>query len=225
MEISASHSAFPGPLTTAVQFSPEANNQQPADEARQNQKKTSSTISSDNPHPGNKPVDDAKALNQQELREIEILKARSIEVKAHERAHLAAAGSLAVSGASFSYSRGPDGKLYATSGEVGVDTSRVAGDPQATLSKAQQIRRTALAPAAPSAQDRSIAAQATAMEQQAQLELAKIKEEAPAEADKQSSSNDKSHSDPQQATTAAHSNENKLYSHEIIPGQHLDTFA
>ena len=57
-------------------------------------------------------------------------------------------------------------------GEVKIDTSEIPGDPQATLLKAQIIRRAALAPATPSAQDRQVAAQATAMAQQARIELA-----------------------------------------------------
>lgn len=37
------------------------------------------------------------------------------------------------------YKTGPDGVKYAVSGEVLIDTSRVPGDPQATLQKAQLI--------------------------------------------------------------------------------------
>ena len=66
---------------------------------------------------------------------------------------------------------GPDGRRYAVGGEVAIDASRVPGDPQATIRKAQVIRRAALAPAAPSAQDQRVAAQATRMEQQARAEL------------------------------------------------------
>lgn len=93
------------------------------------------------------------------------------QVRAHEQAHLAAAGGLA-RGVSFTYASGPDGQQYAVGGEVGIDTSEVSGDPEATIQKAQQIRAAASAPADPSGQDRAVAAQASSMEQAARLELA-----------------------------------------------------
>jgi hypothetical protein len=52
-------------------------------------------------------------------------------------------------------------------GDVSIDTSAVAGNPQATLAKAQQIMAAALAPADPSGQDLAVAGQAAAMEAQA----------------------------------------------------------
>ena len=104
-------------------------------------------------------------------RELQQLQARDREVRSHEMAHLAAAGNYATSGASFTYSRGPDGKLYAVAGEVGIDISQVPGDPQATLEKAATIRRAALAPSNPSAQDRQVAAQAARMTMEAHAEL------------------------------------------------------
>lgn len=115
--------------------------------------------------------------NPQQQRQINELKNRDREVRAHEAAHKAAAGSLAKGGASFSYTRGPDGKLYAVGGEVSIDTSPVAGDPQATLQKANQIRAAALAPAQPSAQDRAVAAQAGIMAAEARAELTEERRE------------------------------------------------
>ncbi len=108
-----------------------------------------------------------------EQRAIDTLKARDREVRAHEAAHLAAAGGHAMGGASFTYKRGPDGVMYAVGGEVPIDTSAVAGDPQASLQKAMQVQRAALAPADPSAQDRQVAAQAAAMAVQSRQELAR----------------------------------------------------
>ena len=61
-------------------------------------------------------------------------------------------------------------------GEVRIDTSPVEGDPEATLLKAQQIRRAALAPANPSAQDRNVAAKASSLESQARQELLREKQ-------------------------------------------------
>jgi len=49
--------------------------------------------------------------------ELAKLKARDREVRAHEAAHTAAAGSLAKGGPSFTFQRGSDGRLYAVGGE------------------------------------------------------------------------------------------------------------
>jgi hypothetical protein len=124
-------------------------------------------------------TDDAKStdnkktgeLSESDLKAVSKLKQRDAEVKAHEAAHLAAAGGIATSGASFEYQQGPDGVRYAIGGEVNIDTSSVPGDPAATLRKADTIRRAALAPAEPSGQDIQVAASATAMAAQAQAEL------------------------------------------------------
>ena len=99
------------------------------------------------------------------------LRARDTEVRQHERAHLAAAGSLARGGAQLDFVTGPDGRQYAVGGEVSLDTSPVPNDPEATIQKAQTVRRAALAPAQPSSQDQRVAAQATQMEFAARTEL------------------------------------------------------
>lgn len=114
-----------------------------------------------------------------EKKDIVELRNRDREVRNHEQAHIAASGGLSKGGASFSYQRGPDGKLYAVGGEVGIDTSPIPGNPQATIQKAQQIRAAALAPANPSAQDRAVAVSANAIEATARQELQqKAKEDA-----------------------------------------------
>lgn len=113
----------------------------------------------------------AEQERQQEVREqIQELAARDREVRAHEQAHAAVAGQYAGS-PTYSFVRGPDGVSYAVGGEVSIDTSPIPGDPEATLRKAQQLRRAANAPADPSSQDASVAAQAAQMEQQARAEL------------------------------------------------------
>lgn len=122
-------------------------------------------------HENKRTVRQQSELSADEKRELEKLKARDREVRAHEAAHKAAAGSLARGGAQFEFETGPDGRRYAVGGEVSIDTSKVAGNPQATLEKAQTIRRAANAPAQPSSQDRSVAAQATQMEAEARQEL------------------------------------------------------
>lgn len=92
-------------------------------------------------------------------------------VRAHEQAHLSAAGGLAMGGASFQMVTGQDGQRYAVAGEVRIDVSP-AHSPEETIRKARIIQAAALAPVDPSGADRAIAAQARAMEQQAQAELA-----------------------------------------------------
>ena len=124
--------------------------------------------------PPNSPVDVTKtvsALNEAELKQVRALKLRDREVRAHEQAHIAAAGGVAKGAASFRYQRGPDERLYAVGGEVQIDTSAVAGDPKATAEKARRIQRAALAPVMPSSQDRAIAAQASTMQAEAQAEI------------------------------------------------------
>ncbi len=105
--------------------------------------------------------------------EIKQLKKRDQEVKQHEQAHKAAAGASYVSGPHYDYKVGPDGKRYAVSGSVKIDTSEIPGDPEATIKKARQIKLTALAPAEPSSQDRRVAADAARMEMLATQEMAK----------------------------------------------------
>lgn len=118
-----------------------------------------------------------RELSQEQRQQLRQLQQRDREVRAHEAAHQGAAGSLSKGGASFSYARGPDGRHYAVGGEVSIDTSAVAGDPQATLRKAQQIRAAALAPAQPSGQDRAVAAAATVMAAEARSEIAQQHQE------------------------------------------------
>jgi|GEM_PF-1802411 len=98
-------------------------------------------------------------------------RARDTEVRAHESAHIAAAGGLAQGGPHFTYERGPDGQLYAIGGSVSIDVSPVPGDPSATISKARIIRSAALAPTEPSGQDQAVAAAAAQMAQRAQSEI------------------------------------------------------
>ena len=99
------------------------------------------------------------------------LAARDREVRTHEAAHVAAGGDLVRGAASYTFQSGPDGRRYATGGEVSIDISP-ASTPEETLAKANQIRAAALAPAEPSVQDRQVAAQAAAMAQQARAEIA-----------------------------------------------------
>jgi len=103
---------------------------------------------------------DGRPLTQEEKLVLTKLQQVDTQVRAHEMAHLAAAGHYARSGANFQYQRGPDGKSYAVGGEVQIDTSRES-TPEATIRKMRVVRAAALAPADPSPQDRKVAAGAT----------------------------------------------------------------
>ncbi len=103
-----------------------------------------------------------EALSEEEQSEVADLQERDTTVRAHEAAHLAAAGGYARGAAEYTYKAGPDGKQYAVGGEVQIDTSEVPDNPEATVRKMETVRAAALAPADPSGQDRSVAAEASA---------------------------------------------------------------
>jgi hypothetical protein len=103
------------------------------------------------------------------------LASRDREVRAHEQAHQSVGGQHA-GAMTFSFQFGPDGKRYAVGGEVPIDIGR-AGSPEATLQKAEQVRRAALAPAEPSNQDRQVAVAASQMALEAQTEIRQVERE------------------------------------------------
>lgn len=109
-------------------------------------------------------------LTAEERRQVDQLQSTDARVRRHEQAHLAVGRDLVKGGASYSYVTGPDNKRYAVAGEVSIDASP-AGTPKETIPKAAHIRATALAPADPSAQDRSVAARADRMAAEARIEL------------------------------------------------------
>jgi len=108
-------------------------------------------------------------LSEGEEKQVEKLKERDREVRAHEQAHARAGGAYA-SAPSYTYQQGPDGKRYAIGGEVSIDTSteRTA---EATIRKMQVVIRAATAPAEPSSQDLKVAQQARTQLQEAQTQL------------------------------------------------------
>ena len=114
-------------------------------------------------------------LTPSEKQQVSELKARDTEVRAHEAAHQAAGAGLA-GGASFSYQKGPDGKMYAVGGEVPISFKQ-GRTPQETIANARQVKAAAMAPANPSPQDYSVANTATMMELKAQQELVKQMQE------------------------------------------------
>lgn len=113
----------------------------------------------------------AQKLSTEQRAVIAQLAATDRHVRAHEQAHLAAAGPYATGGPSYSYHTGPDGNLYAVGGEVNLDVSPDPADPEKTLQKARVIQAAANAPADPSGQDRMVAAQAAQMVAAAEREL------------------------------------------------------
>jgi hypothetical protein len=114
----------------------------------------------------------SQQLSPEEKQLVSQLQARDTEVRAHEMAHLAAAGGIATGGASYSYQRGPDGKMYAVGGEVPIAVSK-GKTPEETVQKMRQVAAAAMAPADPSPQDYSVAANARAEEMKALQEMRK----------------------------------------------------
>lgn len=110
-----------------------------------------------------------KELTDQQLQQLRDLQQRDREVRQHEQAHLAAAGGLAMSGATYTMERGPDGQSYAVGGEVQISMSP-GRTPEETIQRAATIMAAATAPAEPSGQDRAVAAQARQMRAQAVAE-------------------------------------------------------
>jgi len=109
-------------------------------------------------------------LSMDEERMLNQLQARDSEVKAHEAAHKAAGGGM-TGAASYTYQRGPDGKMYAIGGEVSISIPQ-ASTPEEALKNARTIAAAAMAPANPSPQDFAVASSARLMEIKAQQEIA-----------------------------------------------------
>ena len=132
-------------------------------------------------------------LTQDQKMQVIELQRRDLEVRTHEAAHMSAGAGL-TTGASYSYQRGPDNKMYAIGGEVGIDTSP-GKTPEETLKKAAQIKRAALAPAQPSSADLQVAATATNMEIDAKMEIQKNQNQETKEKTEQNSQNSQSSQD------------------------------
>ncbi len=149
--------------TTAQEQEPEDGKQQSSDQSPKQAPGQESPLS------GKKDGEGPDGLTEAERKEVQKLKQRDREVRAHEAAHKAAGGSIA-GAPSFETTTGPDGRSYAVAGEVSIDTSPVPNNPEATIRKMEIVRRAALAPSQPSGQDRQVAADAAAKIQQARIE-------------------------------------------------------
>ncbi|MGJ0300875.1 putative metalloprotease CJM1_0395 family protein [Aliarcobacter cryaerophilus] len=109
-------------------------------------------------------------LTSDEEAEVFKLKAIDSKIKAHEMAHKS--GPAASGGATYSYTKGPDGLMYAIAGEVPVEI-KTGDTPQETISNMHDVISTALAPSDPSPQDLSIASKARVIMMKAQQEFTK----------------------------------------------------
>ena len=138
------------------------------------------------PTDGKTEKDKTGELSPEDAAQVAKLKQIDRQVRQHEQAHMAAAGGMATSGASFTYQKGPDGVSYAVGGEGGISTSP-GRTPEETIQRARTIRAAALAPADPSGQDRAVAAQAAKMEMEARMQLAQQSQEKAPEAAQQGS--------------------------------------
>ena len=105
-----------------------------------------------------------------EARVLDQLKARDIEVRAHERAH-ASVGGIHAQSPSYEYQRGSDGQRYAVGGEVQIDVTPLKNDPVATIAKMKQVYAAAMAPVDPSMADIRVAATALQHMNEAKQEL------------------------------------------------------
>lgn len=161
-------------------------------------------------------------LTPEEKQQVEELKKRDREVRQHEQAHKTAAGGFVTSGPHFDFQRGPDGRQYAVGGEVKLDTTPIADDPEATIRKAQVIRRAALAPGEPSPQDRRVAADASAMERDARIESREKQRE---EAEEELQAGETSQTTKAQSSNTRGSLFPSFFTGSVFPGAFIDLLA
>ena len=122
----------------------------------------------------NKNSKNVNELNPSEKQMLGELQARDAEVRQHEAAHKAAGAPTGA--ASYTYQKGPDGRMYAIGGEVSV-TMKSGSTPEETIANAQAVIASAMAPADPSPQDHAVASSARMMMLKAQQEKAKETQE------------------------------------------------
>ncbi|WP_087036588.1 putative metalloprotease CJM1_0395 family protein [Oceanisphaera profunda] len=111
-----------------------------------------------------------KELTMEQQEELLQLQQRDQEVRVHEQQH-ASVGGQHTGTPSYEYETGPDGKQYVVEGSVSADLSPIAGDPNATIEKMQQVKAAALAPAEPSSADKNAASRADQLIVEARAEL------------------------------------------------------
>lgn len=136
---------------------------------------TQETEEEKNVDPNTPRAPNGEPLTEEEQAELQDMKSRDDEVRVHEQAHQSAGGQYA-SAPHYEYETGPDGKRYITDGSVNIDVGEES-DPQATIAKMQVVKRAALAPAQPSAQDRRVYSEASQKEAEARRELNEQRQE------------------------------------------------
>jgi len=130
---------------------------------------SSATTSSDSSSAATRYTASTKLTEAQQQRIAE-LQQTDRTVRAHEQAHIAAGHGVVTSGPTYSFTYGPDGKPYATGGEVGIDTS-TERKPEAKIDKGIRIQAAALAPKDPSTEDYQVARVGERMETQGRRDL------------------------------------------------------
>lgn len=144
----------------------------------------SAPVSSGQGESANKNVFNPNDLTEEEQKVLEDMKARDREVRAHEQAHKTVGGPYA-GAISYQTETGPDGREYATDGEVQIDVSAVPDNPDATIRKMDTVIQAALAVPEPSSQDKAVASQARVTRNEAVAEKREMEKQ---EQDGQSSS-------------------------------------
>ncbi len=104
-----------------------------------------------------------RQLTEEEKREIEKIRKNGRNVRRRELVYRAVVGNHVRGAASFQYDTGPDGIKYATDGHTSIDTRPVINNPEASIRKAQAIKRTKI--------DRSVAVEIDKMEREARQKL------------------------------------------------------
>jgi hypothetical protein len=117
-------------------------------------------------------------LSPAEQRRVAELQQIDREVRIHEQAHISAGRGVVTSGPTYTYTYGPDGRIYAVGGEVGIDT-RAERKPEDNIDKGLRIQAAALAPVQPSPQDYRVAEVGKKLEVQGRSDLAKQQLEQP----------------------------------------------
>lgn len=177
--VPATKETFQLPGSKPTETGPNQNSSAPAQEATEdNRPPVIGDSSSDEESNQQSNSEESQELSEQRQEQAEIAELASIDrkVRNHEQAH-SAVGGVYAGAPSYTYKTGPNGVRYAVGGEVRIDVSPVPGDPQATLRKAEQVARAALAPADPSATDRRVAAAASALAARARFDIARVNAE------------------------------------------------
>ena len=110
--------------------------------------------------------EDCQGLTNEEKIELAKLQKRDQEVRQHENMHMNNPDVQSIGGAKYTYTQGPDGKMYASGGKVTLTTGPTS-DPKTAERKARALGDAALAPGEPSNQDLAAAHAAKKMEQEA----------------------------------------------------------